>query len=45
LNKIEGVMSIKTKGAFFIVLQLPVDNADNFAQWLLESYDPKWVKL
>ncbi|MDI5886293.1 pyridoxal phosphate-dependent aminotransferase [Flavobacterium yafengii] len=39
LNKIDGVIVSKPKGAFYCIAQLPVDNADNFAQWLLESYD------
>jgi len=39
LNKIEGVKVGTPKGAFYCIAQLPVDNADNFAQWLLESYD------
>lgn len=39
LKKIEGVIVSKPKGAFYCIAQLPVDNADNFAQWLLESYD------
>jgi len=39
LNKIEGVKVAKPKGAFYCIAQLPVDNADKFAQWLLESYD------
>ena len=39
LNKIEGVVVSKPKGAFYCIAQLPVDNADKFAQWLLESYD------
>jgi aspartate aminotransferase len=39
LNKIEGVKVAKPKGAFYCIAQLPVDNADDFAQWLLESYD------
>nr|WP_315162101.1 pyridoxal phosphate-dependent aminotransferase [uncultured Flavobacterium sp.] len=39
LNKIEGVIVSKPKGAFYCIAQLPVDNADNFAQWLLETYD------
>ena len=39
LNKIEGVIVSKPKGAFYCIAQLPVDNADAFAQWLLESYD------
>jgi aspartate aminotransferase len=39
LNKIEGVIVTKPKGAFYCIAQLPIDNADDFAQWLLESYD------
>ena len=39
LNKIEGVLVSKPKGAFYCIAQLPVENADAFAQWLLESYD------
>ena len=41
LNKIEGVKVATPKGAFYCIAQLPVDNADNFAQWLLESFDYK----
>jgi len=39
LNKIEGVIVSKPKGAFYCIAQLPIDNADTFAQWMLESYD------
>jgi aspartate aminotransferase len=39
LNTIEGIIVTKPKGAFYCIAQLPIDNADNFAQWLLESYD------
>ena len=39
LNKIEGVKVATPKGAFYCIAKLPVDNADDFAQWLLESYD------
>jgi aspartate aminotransferase len=39
LNKIEGVKVANPKGAFYCIAQLPIDNADKFAQWLLESYD------
>jgi len=39
LNKIEGVKVATPKGAFYCIAKLPVDNADNFAQWLLESFD------
>ena len=39
LNKIEGVICPKPKGAFYTIAQLPVDDADKFAQWLLEDFD------
>ena len=39
LQKIDGVKVAIPKGAFYCIAQLPVDNADNFAQWLLESFD------
>ena len=29
----------KPKGAFYAIAQLPVDDADKFAQWLLENFD------
>lgn len=39
LNKIEGVVVTKPKGAFYCIAELPIADSDNFAQWLLESYD------
>jgi aspartate aminotransferase len=39
LNKIEGVICPKPKGAFYAIAQLPVDDADKFAQWILEDFD------
>ena len=39
LAKIKGVICPKPKGAFYCIAQLPVDNADKFAQWLLEEFD------
>lgn len=39
LNKIYGVICPKPKGAFYCIAQLPVDDADKFAQWLLEEFD------
>lgn len=39
LEKIDGVIVAKPKGAFYCIAQLPIDNADKFAQWLLESFD------
>ncbi|WP_291149352.1 pyridoxal phosphate-dependent aminotransferase [Flavobacterium sp. UBA7680] len=39
LNKIEGVIVTKPKGAFYCIAELPISDSDDFAQWLLESYD------
>ena len=39
LQKIDGVTVATPKGAFYCIAKLPVENADKFAQWLLESYD------
>ncbi|SFZ93838.1 aspartate aminotransferase [Flaviramulus basaltis] len=39
LLKIEGVKVGKPKGAFYCIAELPVKNSDDFAQWLLESFD------
>ena len=39
LNKIEGVTVAVPKGAFYCIAKLPVNDANNFAQWLLEKYD------
>ena len=39
LQKIDGVTVDTPKGAFYCIAKLPVENADKFAQWLLESYD------
>jgi aspartate aminotransferase len=39
LNKINGVVCPKPKGAFYAIAELPVDDADKFSQWLLEDFD------
>ena len=39
LNNIEGLTVATPKGAFYCIARLPIDNADKFAQWLLESFD------
>lgn len=38
MQKIEGVTIANPKGAFYCIAKLPVKNADDFAQWLLEEY-------
>ncbi|MBK8875376.1 MAG: pyridoxal phosphate-dependent aminotransferase [Bacteroidia bacterium] len=39
LNKMEGVFCPMPSGAFYAIAKLPIDNADTFCQWLLESFD------
>lgn len=39
LRKIPGVKVPLPKGAFYCVVELPVNDADDFAQWLLEKFD------
>ncbi|HTF05869.1 MAG TPA: pyridoxal phosphate-dependent aminotransferase [Bacteroidia bacterium] len=39
LNKMEGVFCPKPSGAFYCIARLPIDNADTFCQWLLESFN------
>ena len=39
LQKIDGIRVAKPKGAFYCIVELPIKNADNFAKWLLESFD------
>lgn len=38
LRDIPGVICPMPKGAFYLVVKLPVDDADNFAQWLLTDF-------
>ncbi|NAW50509.1 aminotransferase class I/II-fold pyridoxal phosphate-dependent enzyme [Elizabethkingia argentiflava] len=38
LNEIPGVVCPNPKGAFYCMVELPVKDTDDFAQWLLESY-------
>lgn len=39
LETIEGVRVAKPKGAFYCIAELPVTDADDFAQWLLEKFN------
>lgn len=38
LNKMPGVICQKPAGAFYIVTKLPVENAEDFAKWLLTDF-------
>ncbi len=39
LNAIDGVVCPMPNGAFYAVAKLPVDSAEKFCQWMLESFD------
>jgi aspartate aminotransferase len=45
LKRIKGVKVANPKGAFYCVAELPVDDADHFAQWMLEKFDHKHETL
>ena len=38
LNKIEGVFTPLPMGAFYTIAELPVDDVESFARWMLESF-------
>ena len=38
LNKIEGVFTPTPMGAFYTIAELPVDDSEKFAKWMLESF-------
>ena len=39
LNKIEGVVCPKPKGAFYTIVKLPIDNSERFCQWILSDFE------
>jgi aspartate aminotransferase len=39
LEKIPNVVVAKPQGAFYCMAELPVEDADHFAQWLLEDFE------
>ena len=38
LNRIEGLVFCEPEGAFYIIVKLPVADADEFCQWLLTDF-------
>ncbi|MFM6976939.1 MAG: pyridoxal phosphate-dependent aminotransferase [Sphingobacteriaceae bacterium] len=38
LNNMEGVFCPQPGGAFYVVARFPIDDADRFCQWILESF-------
>jgi len=41
LQKIPGVFCLKPKGAFYIIVKLPIEDSDHFAKWLLTDFSFK----
>ncbi|MBQ2024110.1 MAG: pyridoxal phosphate-dependent aminotransferase, partial [Alistipes sp.] len=39
LNKIDGVYSPIPMGAFYTVVQLPIDDSDRFCEWCLRDFE------
>lgn len=39
LNQISGVYAPNPGGAFYTIARLPIDDADKFCQWMLESFE------
>jgi len=39
LEKIDGITYSYPEGAFYILVTLPIENAEYFAKWMLESYE------
>ncbi len=39
LNEIPGVFCTNPKGAFYVMVKLPVDDSEKFAMWLLDDFD------
>jgi aspartate aminotransferase len=39
LNAIPGVRCPKPQGAFYCIAELPIDDSDNFCQWMLEKFE------
>ena len=38
LSRIDGIRFARPQGAFYCMVELPVKDADHFAQWLLEAF-------
>ncbi|MCK9205615.1 MAG: pyridoxal phosphate-dependent aminotransferase [Salinivirgaceae bacterium] len=39
LNKMEGVICPKPKGAFYTIVKLPIDDSEKFCQWILSDFE------
>ena len=38
-KKINGLVVSKPKGAFYCIVGLPIEDADDFSQWILEHFE------
>lgn len=45
LNSIQGVRSPMPKGAFYSIVELPIDDAEKFSRWLLEEFEHEGATL
>lgn len=41
LGEIDGLRIAKPSGAFYCMVELPVDDTEDFAKWMLEKFDDK----
>ena len=39
LQKIENIVCIKPKGAFYIIAKLPIEDGEHFAKWMLTEFN------
>jgi len=39
IEQIPGAFCLKPEGAFYVILRLPVENAEDFCKWLLSDFD------
>lgn len=39
LSKIDGVVCMKPEGAFYLIVKLPIKDAEDFAKWLLTNFN------
>lgn len=39
IMKIDNVVCVKPKGAFYIIAKLPIDDGEHFAKWMLTEFD------
>lgn len=45
VNRIDGVMCKNPRGAFYVIVDLPVDDADDFARWMLAEFSYEGATL